>query len=386
MKSRILIYGVDGFTGALASRAAARRGISHVAGGRNIAGVAQHAAAISKETKTTLAEPRTFTLADKKRISTALDDIAVVVNAAPLEDTAMLLLIDACIETGTHYIDLTSDRAQIASIATHDETARSAGIVVMAGAGFDFAAIDALAERLAQILRGARAVTIAVKRGAPTLDEARHLVAALTREGATVKNGQFVPARPGEKSLEVDFGEGPETAHLAPWRGEVVATRHRGAYSTIESYEVLPARAIRVLEKRGLKAKLFARGWGVKRLERKLSQGRLSPTAAQLKKERAYVWAEACTPDGVKCRARLETPHAHLYSAEAAVVLARAAITGHAKPGFQLPFAVAGAALIDDIPGVIWREIAEAEDVLAPDPAPALPPDAGARIAGRSSA
>jgi short subunit dehydrogenase-like uncharacterized protein len=383
VKSRILIYGVDGFTGALASRAAARRGIFHVAGGRNIAGVAQHAAAISRETKNTLAEPRTFTLADKKRISRALDDIAVVVNAAPLEGAAMLSLIDACIETGTHYIDVTSDCVQVAAIATHDETARGAGVMVMAGAGFDFAAIDALAERLAQILRGARAVTIAVKRGAPTLDEARHLVAALAGKGATVKNGQFVPARPGERKVEVDFGEGPQIAHLAPWRGEVVATRHRGTYSTIESYEVLPPRAIRALEKRGIKAKLFARGWGVKRLERKLSQGRLSPTAAQLKKERAYVWGEARTPDGARCRARLETPHAHLYSAEAAVVLARAAVAGQAKPGFQLPFAVAGAALIDDIPGVIWREIAEAEDTLAPDPAPALPPEAGARaVAG----
>jgi short subunit dehydrogenase-like uncharacterized protein len=380
VKSRILIYGVDGFAGALASRAAARRGISHVAGGRIIAGVAQHAAAISRETKTTLAEPRTFTLADKTRISTALDDIAVVVNTSPLEEGAMLSLINACIETGTHYIDLTSDRAQVASIAGHDETARGAGVMVMAGAGFDFAAIDALAERLAQILRGARAVTIAVKRGAPTLEEAKRLVAALTQQGTTVKNGQFVPARPGERTVEVDFGEGAETAHLAPWRGEVVAARHRGAYSTLESYEVLPVRAIRVLEKRGFKAKLFAHGWGVKRLERKLSQGRLSPTAAQLKKERAYVWAEARTPEGARCRARLETPHAHLYSAEAAVVLARAAVTGHAKPGFQLPFAVAGAALIDDIPGVVWREIADAEDVIAPDPVPALP-EAGAVVA-----
>jgi hypothetical protein len=62
------------------------------------------------------------------------------------------------------------------------------------------------------------------------------------------------------------------------------------------------------------------------------------------------------------------------------VVLARAAVTGHAKPGFQLPFAVAGAALIDDIPGVVWREIADAEDVIAPDPVPALP-EAGAVVA-----
>ena len=55
MKSRILVYGVDGFMGALASRAAMERGIAHVAAGRNIAGVAQHAAALAKEAGSAIA-------------------------------------------------------------------------------------------------------------------------------------------------------------------------------------------------------------------------------------------------------------------------------------------------------------------------------------------
>ncbi|MEQ8949944.1 saccharopine dehydrogenase NADP-binding domain-containing protein [Parvibaculum sp.] len=372
MKSRILIYGVDGFMGALASRAAKRGRNALVAAGRYIAGVAQHEAALAKEAGTTIAEPRTFTLGDKARIAAQLDDVGVVVNCMPLDGTDMLALLDACIDTETHYIDVTSERAHVAALAAHDEVAKRAKTMVMAGAGFDYAAVDAVAERLAQILRGARAVTIAVKRGPPTLAEAERLVAALGAEGETVKNGQFVPAKAGERTLEIDFGEGPEVAHLAPWRGEATGARHRGTYSSIESYEVLPERAVRVLEKGKLAARLFARGWGVKRLERKLSKGRLSPTAADLKNGRAAVWGEARSPDGGAVRARLETPQAHLYSAEAAVLLARRALQGAAKPGFQLPFAVAGAALIEEIPGTHWREIADPEDDLEPEPAPAL--------------
>ena len=51
MKSRILVYGVDGFMGALTSHTAWRAGLSHVAGGRAIAGVAQHATALAKEAR-----------------------------------------------------------------------------------------------------------------------------------------------------------------------------------------------------------------------------------------------------------------------------------------------------------------------------------------------
>lgn len=101
-----------------------------------------------------------------------------------------------------------------------------------------------------------------------------------------------------------------------------------------------------------------------------MSKGRLSPTSAELKNGRAVVWGEARTPEGIRLCARLETPEAHVYSAEAAVLLARRAVQAAAKPGFQLPFAIAGAALIDEIPGTHWREIADPADPVQPEPVP----------------
>lgn len=365
VKSRILVYGVDHFMGALTSRAAMRAGLAHVAAGRNIAPVAQHAAALARETAAdegaVLAEPRTFTLGDAARIGAQLDDVSVVVNCAPLDGGDLATLMQACMTTGTHYIDLAASRAHVAALVAEDEAARRAKVLLMAGAGFDFAAADAVAARLAYMLPGARAVTLAVKRGTLTQAEARALVAALRETGETVKNGQFVPARAGERTLEVDFDKGPETAWLAPWRGEAMAARHRGGYSTVESYEVLPEKAARALEPGTFANRMFRRGWGLKGLERKLSRGQLSPTSAELKRGRAVIWGEARTPDGQVRRARLETPEPHLYSAEAAILLARRAAEGAAKPGFQLPSALGGAALVEEIPGCVWREIVDAE-------------------------
>lgn len=363
MTSRILVYGVDGFMGALTSHAAWRAGLSHIAGGRAIAGVAQHAAALAKEAGAGKgagpAEPRTFTLGNAERIAGQLDDVGVVVNCENLEGDDLRSLVVACIATGTHLVDLSADRACVAALAAFDEAAGKAKTMLMAGAGFDFAATDAVSVRLAQILPGARAVTLAVKRGPRTMTEAAWLVAAMREEGETLKNGQFVAARAGERTIEIAFDEGPEKAWLAPWRGEAMAARHRGIYSTLETYEVLPEKAARALEEGTMAYRFFKRGWGLKRLERKLARGKVAPGKAELRDGRAVVWGEARHPDGRIRRARLETPETHVYSAEAAVLLARMALDGAAKPGYQLPSAIAGAALVENIPGVTWREIVE---------------------------
>jgi short subunit dehydrogenase-like uncharacterized protein len=365
MKSRILLYGVDHYAGALASRVAAGRGIAHIGAGRDIAPVAQHAAAMAGSAATGgPVEPRIFTPGDAHRIAGQLDDVGVVVNAARLAEADFNSLLIACLATGTHFIDLSAERATVAALSARDEAAKQAGVMLMAGAGFDFAAVDALAARLAYILPGARAVTLAVKRGLLLGEEAGTLIAAVRAPGETVKNGQIVAAKPAERRLDVDFDAGPEAAWLAPWHGYAPAARHRSVYSTIDCFEALPEPLERALTAGGFRARLFRRGWGLKRLERKLARRRTKLTEAQLKNGRAVVWGEARAPDGTVRRARLETPDAHLYSAEAAIILARRTLGGAARAGFQLPSAIGGAALVEEIPGVAWRELADPADNL----------------------
>lgn len=366
MKTRLIVYGVDEYQGALISRRAAERGLAHIGAGRNIARVAAHANGFTARASRPV-EPRVFGIADVARMATQLDDVAVIVNCAtPLAETAGPL-IAAALATGTHYVDLGCTRGHLASLMARDGDAVAAGIVLVPGAAFGFAAADAMAARLATLLPAARALTIASKRGRLTRGEAHDLIAALRQPGETVKNGQFVAADPASRRIEIDFGQGPEIAHLAPWRGEAVALRRRGPYSTIESHEVLPPALTRAMQGGALARFMFRRGWRLKTLERRLTRGREGPSEAELSRERAVVCAEARTPDGKVRRARLETPAAALYTADVALVVAQKLVEGKIAPGLRLPSEVGGSALFETIAGVIWREIADATETLAPD-------------------
>ncbi len=365
MKSRLLIYGVDTWQGAFVSRRAAAS-CPHIGGGREIARVAAHANGFGGGS----IEPRIFGLGDKARIVSQLDDTAVLLNCAtPFTGTAGPL-VDACIETGTHYIDLGSDRAHIAALLARHDEALKAGIALVPGACFDFAAADAMAARLAAILPTARALTLGVKRSGRNEAEARVLVAALGVPGETIRNGQLVAARAGERMLDCDFGQGAEAAALAPWRGEGLAWRRRGPYSTIETYEVLPTMLLRLLKPGTLRGAMFRRGWGMKRIERRLSRGREGPFDIELQRSRAAVWGEARTPDGRIARARLETPAAAIYTAEVAALVARKLLgEGGGAGGLRLPSEIGGATLVEGIEGVTWREMAEAVDAAVDLPA-----------------
>lgn len=366
MKTRVVVYGVDEYQGALISRRAAERGLAHIGAGRDIARVAAHANGFAAR-ECRPVEPRVFGLADASRIAAQLDDVAVLINCTtPIAETAAPL-IAAALATGTHYVDLGCTRTHLAAVMARDGDAAKACIVLVPGAAFDFAASETMAARLATILPAARALIVASKRGGYTRGEARDLIAALRQPGEVVKNGQFVAADPASRGIELDFGQGLEAARLAPWRGEPVALRRRGPYSTIECYEALPPALTRATEGGALARFMFRRGWRLKALERRLTRGREGPSATELQRERAVVCGEARTPDGKVRRARLETPAAALYTADVVLVIAQKLIEGRIAPGVRLPSEVGGAALFEAIDGVQWREIADAAETLAPD-------------------
>ncbi|MCE9649594.1 MAG: saccharopine dehydrogenase NADP-binding domain-containing protein [Parvibaculum sp.] len=366
MKARLLLYGVDDFAGALISRRAAATGLVHIAAGRDIARVAAHANALSK-THAGLAEPRIFGLGDKSRLADQLDDVAVLVNCSPRVSETAPALIDACLATHTHYLDLCSKTLDLSQVSTRDSEARAAGITLVPGANFDVAAADAMSARLATMLPSARILTVAVRRSALSRSEAHDLVEACRAPGNVLKDGELVAAVAAERSVHVDFGDGEETAFLAPWRCESLAASRRGPYTSVDAFEVFPPALMRAAARAGLRRWMFRRGIRLAALERKLSGRREGPTQRQLEKSRSVVWGEARAADGSVRRARLETPAAHLYTADASLLIARALLAGKTAPGFHWPSEVGGAALVEAIEGVVWRELADPSETTAPD-------------------
>jgi short subunit dehydrogenase-like uncharacterized protein len=112
---------------------------------------------------------------------------------------------------------------------------------------------------------------------------------------------------------------------------------------------------------------MFRRGMRIGALERKLSGRREGPTSKQLAKTGCVLWGEARDAQGHIARARLETPAAPAYTADATIAIVRALMDEKTLPGVHFPSQVAGAALVESIDGVHWRELPDAAAIEEPD-------------------
>lgn len=355
MKARVLLYGVEDYAGALISRRAAASGFAHIAAGRDIAGVASHSNALARR-HGGFAEPRIFGLADKTRLATQLDDVAVLVNCSPLFSQTAPALLDACLASHTHYVDLCTTRSDFSGVLARDAEAKAAGIVLVPGANFDIAAADAMSARLATMLPTAQSLTVALGRNPLSRAQAHDLVEACRAEASAA-----------QRTLDVDFGSGDEKTFLAPWRCESLAAARRGPYLTVESFEAFHPALARAATQPGLRRWMFRRGFRLASLKRKIAGRGDGPSPRQLEKSRGLVWGEARAADGSTRRARLETPASHLYTADVVLLIARILLEGKIEPGHRWPSEIGGAALVEGVDGVVWREIADPSESRAAD-------------------
>src|SRR5207249_4795672 len=181
-------------------------------------------------------EHRVASLEQPDRLRAALDGMRAVVHAAgPFSQTSRAM-VDACLATGTHYLDITGEIRVIESCARRDAEARRTGIMLMPGAGFDVVPSDCLAAHVAARLPGARrlslgmrGIAVFVTRGsAKTLVEAADF--GVVRRGGTITR---VPL--GSLERRFDYGDGPSPSLNVSW-GDVAAAYYTTGIPDIAVY------------------------------------------------------------------------------------------------------------------------------------------------------
>jgi len=101
---QVMIYGANGYSGRLIVEQALSKGLKPIVAGRNKTAIE----ALAQEHDL---EQRVFSLDSVSEVSQQLSDIAVVVHCAgPFSATAEQMM-RACIDSGTHYTDLTGEIA-----------------------------------------------------------------------------------------------------------------------------------------------------------------------------------------------------------------------------------------------------------------------------------
>ena len=138
MQQRFLLYGANGYSGRLIARFANAYGLQPVLCGRSRTSIGALAAELNLEY-------RIADVQDQQALHNALKDMQLVVNAAGPFDFTAKQMIEACMITGTHYIDLNGDSGVFEMLQSYHQQAIEKNIMILPGAGFDVVPTDCLA-------------------------------------------------------------------------------------------------------------------------------------------------------------------------------------------------------------------------------------------------
>jgi short subunit dehydrogenase-like uncharacterized protein len=344
-----LLYGATGYTGQLIAEAAAARGLRPVLAGRDLTRVSALADRLGLP-------GRVFGLEDPKAVREGLRGIAAVLHCAgPFAKTAPAML-EACLATGVHYLDITGEIEVFRLAHEHDGTARQRGIAVLPGMGFDVVPSDCLAALLARRLPQAVRLTLAFEgEGGASPGTAKTAFLGLL-QGGMVRRGGRLERVPVAAKVRYFVREGEQRlAALVPW-GDVYTAHLSTGIPDIEVYMVLPPKALRRLRGMRRLAPLLAlpplRRWLLSRIEKRVR----GPDERERTESRAWLWGEVEDAQGRRERAMLITPNGYALTAEAALAAVTRLLA--AKPpliGFHTPSRAFGADFALRLPGVEWR-------------------------------
>lgn len=344
--NRWMIYGANGYTGELAAREAASRGLTPVLAGRDEASVKKIADELQLDA-------RVFALDDPGRIAKELEGVSAVLHCAGPFMRTSEPMVSACISSGAHYLDITGEIPVFETILSRSDEARAAGVALVPGVGFDVVPTDCLAAVLASRLPDASSLTLAFysKGGTISRGTFRTMIESLPAAGAIRMNGRIVGVPVAFDVREIPFSIGTRWAMTIPW-GDVSTAFHTTGIPNIRVYSVTSRKTAARLKKYGRLMRMAA-FWPVRRALIAYASLRSGPDQAVRDRARVYLWGEARSESGRVVTATMDTPEAYWFTAMSAVSAAQRVIRGDVPPGSWTPAKAFGAGFAETIPGVV---------------------------------
>lgn len=345
-----LIYGATGYTGRLVAQVAVARGLRPILAGRS-------PAILPLAERLGLAG-RVVDLRDATALRDAIADCRVVAHCAGPFSATSRPMIDACLAARCHSVDITGEIDVFEAALRRDAEARSAGIVICPGAGFDVIPTDCLAATLAAVLPTATHLALGFQTsGGMSAGTARTALEGLPRGGRVRRAGRIESIRLGSLTRVIDFGRGPTHAVAIPW-GDVATAFATTGIPNIEVYVPIP-RAVAA----GMRA-LQAGRWlpGLVTMQRLLRclAGRITGPAADARAATpTWVWGEVRDASGRVAIARLRTANVYDVTAAGVLLAVEHLLDRQGPGGCFTPARLLGPRCVESLPGSGRIEIEE---------------------------
>lgn len=343
-KDQVLLYGANGYTGELIARYAKEYHITPVLAGRN--------ETLIRALAERLELPyRIFSLDDATALQSQLGDIMLVIHAAgPFANTCKQM-VEACIATQTHYIDINGDISVFERIKQYDIAAKQANVMLMPGAGFDVIPTDCTALHLKEQLPDATHLQLAFlpKGGQISHGTATTMASRLGEGGTARENGKLVRRPLGHKRLWVEIKGKKLFAMTIPW-GDISTAYHTTAIPNIEVYTGMNPTVYRFLKLQGLFNWILRRKTVRNYIQRKINSRPAGPTDEQRAASKTTVWGKVWNSKGEEKTSELECADGYSVTAWGCLLITQKIKKGEWKPGYQTPASCYGKDLILEIP------------------------------------
>jgi short subunit dehydrogenase-like uncharacterized protein len=344
MSSDILIYGANGYTAELITRLALEEGATPTLAGRNESKVK----AMAEELRFTY---RVFGLDDPAEVDEGLADISVVLHCAgPFSRTAQAMA-EACIRTKTHYLDITGEIAVFEAMAALGSRAKTAGIMLMPGTGFDVVPSDCLAAHLKSRMPDAVDLELAFQAvGKPSRGTANTMIEGLADGGMIRKDGKMTPVPSAMETRMMDLGRGEVSVMTIPW-GDVSTAFYSTGIPNIKVFMAASPGLQKSAKLGRYLGWILNSGFVQAQMKKKIQSGPAGPNDLERSKGESLLWGKVTNAAGDTMESRLRTVEGYTLTALTAWEIAKRCAAGNVTPGFQTPSMAYGADFILEFEG-----------------------------------
>ncbi|WP_396207990.1 saccharopine dehydrogenase family protein [Gemmatimonas sp.] len=356
----LLIYGANGYTGRLIVEECVRRGLRPIVAGRNAAALQEIAArhdlkmrvaslpAASAGGRPQVTPPGALPPTPHGELLAMLEGVTVVLHCAGPFFRTSALMVQACLDVGAHYLDITGEIAVFEACRHRHAAAQQRKVVILPGVGFDVVPTDCLAAKLAARLPGAALLELAFAGGGGFSRGTLKTMLLGGSGGAIRQDGRIVPVPRAWRTREIPFRDKPRQAVTIPW-GDVSTAEWSTKIPNIHTYLALPSSARWGMAAMPLLQLLLAFPATRRFVERQIDAHVRGPNRAVRERARMQVWGRVTHPDGRTVEDTLVTAEGYRFTAIAAVESARRMMTNPPEAGYHTPSTAFGADFVDEV-------------------------------------
>ena len=261
-------------------------------------------------------------------------------------------MIEACLQTGTHYIDINGDISVFEMLKKYDAATKEKNIMLMPGVGFDVVPTDCIALQLKNKMPDATHLKLAFVAigGGLSHGTATTMAGKLGEGGSVRENGRIVRKPFGQKGMWVNFGSKKLFVMTIPW-GDVSTAYVTTGIANIETYAGISPNVYRALKFQWAFNWLLRTDFVRNIIRKKIKARPAGPSDEQREKSSSLVWGEVSNGSGKKINACISCRDGYTLTALSSLLITKKILEGNYKTGYQTPAGCYGEGLVMEVPG-----------------------------------